>query len=180
MISTAFGSSKIKKSLYAPKSSFLNSFLMLFILLVSLQLSVVDANIIVKLKDSSTIGEFFRWNPTLYRHVGQVYSFGSFVGFSGNFNLNNIRLLQNSPWVKSIVPDIQVKTTEYHVHEEYEEENTNIEKNENDTTTELQDQKNMVTQQNAPNVLATQYGAPRHLARIQQRQKLRLDGECMF
>ncbi|VVT54634.1 uncharacterized protein SAPINGB_P004174 [Magnusiomyces paraingens] len=75
-------------------------------------LATVDANIIVKLSSSSTIGSFFHRYPQIMRHVGQVYSFGDFIGFSGNFNLNVIRALQHNPFVKSIVPDTQVMTTE--------------------------------------------------------------------
>lgn len=115
-------------------------------------LATVDANIIVKLSSSSTIGSFFHRYPQIMRHVGQVYSFGDFIGFSGNFNLNVIRALQHNPFVKSIVPDTQVMTTE-------EMELRGADGEEEEVV-----------------VLEVQRNAPRHLARIQQRQRLQVTG----
>lgn len=173
-----------------------------FILILSL-VTLVSGNFIVNLSPTSTLGSatvnhFFAKYPNLFKHVGQVYSFGAFAGFSGNFNLNLIRALQNNPMVHSVVPDVRVTTTEY-VDMDMKErfgamdaealggvwledmlkpfKKSSIGKKLFGQRVEIEEKNKeqvLVSQASKPLV---QYEAPRHLARIQQRKRLSSSGK---
>lgn len=152
--------------------------------------TLVSGNFIVNLSSTSTLGaltidEFFKRYPGLFKHVGHVYSFGSFAGFSGNFNLPVIRALQNNPLVQSVVPDVSVSTTEFADMEildsldiealgsiRLEGALRNLKKN----GLNLGKKALSADPIDLISTASVQYDAPRHLARIQQRKRLSSTG----
>lgn len=49
----------------------------------------------MQLSPTTTVESFFKRHPALYKGVSKVYSFGSFHGFGGNFDIKSVELLRN-------------------------------------------------------------------------------------
>lgn len=132
-------------------------------------------------RGASTVGAFFRKHPALFRHVGQVYSFGPFAGFSGNFNVKLVRALQMNPLVHSVVPDVRVTTTQYGLQNVGDGVNE-VSANGLGVRRKLFEKHQVRRGPVGSLALSSmiQYDAPRHLARIQQRRRLGHVGEFLL
>lgn len=57
--------------------------------------SLTAANFLVQISPNLSLDAFFDKYPSVYKEVSKTYSFGSFLGISGNFNLKTIELFKN-------------------------------------------------------------------------------------
>ncbi|KAH3679399.1 hypothetical protein WICMUC_001019 [Wickerhamomyces mucosus] len=113
------------------------------------QLSI-NASYFVQLKKPATLDKLLTSDDQIEAEnhirpfVKQIFSFGSFEGFSGNFTKDIIKRLFSSPYVADIVPDYTVRINDYE------------------------------TETNLPVFLdyETDFNSPRHLARLSRHSKL--------
>ncbi|CAL9727937.1 subtilase-type proteinase Rrt12p [Monosporozyma unispora] len=137
----------------------------LIILVPVISQMVFGEEYLVTFKDIDTIPQFMSsLNQNIHEYLSQkitkTFQIGSLHGFSLNLTREYIQKIKNNPHIKDIIPNFKVNVLEEWGNDEHEEEEENYE-----------------DQEDFPNLMNIQMGAPRHLARISSRRQLPFDFE---